>query len=60
MTDEKFQKAIDRILNGQTAPQTREEAMQNLIACGILTEDGSIAERYKDIFVIKNDNLYWK
>lgn len=55
MVDKKFQEAIDRILNDPPRSKTKEEAKQSLIACGILNEDGSIADAYKDIIKKKED-----
>lgn len=55
MVDKKFQEAIDRILNDPPRSKTKEDAKQSLIACGILNEDGTIADAYKDIIKKKED-----
>jgi len=36
-------------------PDPIEEAKKTLIGCGIMTEDGEIAEAYKDIIVKKGE-----
>ena len=53
MTSPDMQRAIDKILSEPPRQYTKEEAKKNLIACGILTKDGNIAERYRDIIVKK-------
>ena len=53
MISTSMQTAIDKILHSPAQSCTKEEAKKNLQACGILNEDGTVAERYKDIIIKK-------
>lgn len=55
MTSVAMQSAIDTFLTAPIKKVSKEEAKKNLIACGILNKDGTIAECYKDIIVKKSE-----
>lgn len=48
---ERFQKTIDEFLKKPIEMPTPDEARDHLIACGILNDDGTIAEQYREIVV---------
>lgn len=49
----KFQQVVDEILNGAEEPVSKEQAKRNLIACGILDENGEVKDVYKKLFVME-------
>lgn len=46
-----FQQTIDEILNRPEEPVSKEQARRNLIACGILDENGDVKDAYKNLIV---------
>ena len=53
---ENIYEQINKLLEEPLQMPTKQEAYDRLMACGVMTQDGEIAEAYKDIIVKKETN----